>query len=530
MKAFERASSGACDPIKIQKWIRRWMDDGPATGEAPGKKDEMRCVELLHDADKQVVSSWDVTRKTNIQQLANEIAERATEDAKGLGDERARYLLQPYFGQSGSPNGRATFFVTVADPYPEGGDDGTGLTEGPSPKGMTTMLMRHTNEAVTLALGGAKHGLFSLGEENQRLRDECATLRQELRDLGEKVRQYENESFERAIKWRKTLFWEKAREEALKQVIPFVGMVGGAVLSKIGMLGMGGQSGALPPAKPPAAAAPPVPVTVAPGTGFPVHPPAPPMPPDVSDGTANGGLSPTAGGPPGGSPAPAPLTIEGRLRRLWKALHLPQKMALPMALAKHPSIGPLQKAAAQKVVELLMAPEESPRAHPEAVSLLELQASGLFGTFTDKSWTELMTILLNEARWTKEQVAILTGIVRDLGRRDQAFDASIAAPMPAPPEPVVPIPTDEERAKQQALMGPGRSTPKDAYDPVERTAPAQPATPAKPPVGDTDATSSRTPGKASGKASGTARGKKAPAMPRARAMPALPSRRPLRGG
>lgn len=421
-----KSSSGSVDPFKIQARLQVWLEEPPDKDDAH-EPVALVAVELVHDHDKQRVQLWQVTRRTNVSQLAHEITDRAVDDANGLGDVQ-RYILQPYYGNSGVPNGRHPFFVQATNAAPDE-LDGTSLTEGPTAKGAFAQHMRFTEAAIRSGLQGGNQVHQILLRELDRQSGEGERLREELHRSWGRIRELEDRSFEKQILWRKTLFWEKIREELLKQTLPFLTMMGGAALQKYGLLGTGpnppGASGAKP---------------ITNGTNGKTTPAsmsngqAPTK--TLSSAFSSASASPQTNGAASDDAAPKPpeKTIESRLRRLWGALSDAQKQGFLMTTM---SIGlsPMQMMPASELAVQLSGPE-TPRPHPGAKSLLEMNVQSVLGSFSKDQWDALCKALAERAGWNSNHIFIFNQIAKDLGRDENAFEQSIQAPRPKPPSPI----------------------------------------------------------------------------------------------
>lgn len=191
---------------RASKWIERQYLKPPGN-------DDLSRLRLLHLGSRNSeLWSGDVEKDFNPQQVADEIAELAWEDAAGMGGVQ-KYKLDAFFGKSKKSGRIHRFAIDV-----RGDNLDSEFSEPATGQGIVAQSMRHSEHLMRMAIGGSNATIQQLARQNEALMKRLLMMEDKHWEGVEAREKLLTQAEEREIARMQAVAKEKRLDEALEVV------------------------------------------------------------------------------------------------------------------------------------------------------------------------------------------------------------------------------------------------------------------------------------------------------------------------
>lgn len=229
------------DTNEVKKFISEYLGIGKA-GEG-----DLKLLALWHmraDADTSPVDYWPVEPTSDVTELAAKIASSVNRDAKAFGG-RQQYILGAYFGEArlepGNYGARLPIVVKSKPAFNDQFEESplAMSSEEANPRGFSAQAFRWAEGLSRIALPAIESALERQAEELQRTRNHVHELEAEIKEWHKREQELLDKQHERNLELRKTVFWERQKEQVAKQVMGLLSFLAASYLGPKAQAGGG---------------------------------------------------------------------------------------------------------------------------------------------------------------------------------------------------------------------------------------------------------------------------------------------------
>lgn len=227
------------DRNEVKKFIHEYLGRGKV-GEG-----DLKLLALWHmraDADTSPVDYWPVEPTSDISELVNKIETSVNRDAKAFGG-RQQYILGAYFGEAriepGNYGARLPIIVRSKPAFSDEFESSplAMSTEEANPRGFSAQAFRWAEGLSRIALPALESIVERLQEELQATRNHVRELEAEIKEWHKREQELLDKQHARNLELRKTIFWERQKEQLGKAVIGIISFMAASYFGPKGNAG-----------------------------------------------------------------------------------------------------------------------------------------------------------------------------------------------------------------------------------------------------------------------------------------------------